>query len=114
MPCWLSSINCPSTGGAPTASLPTLTRVRACPSCVIVPPGITACPPLRNMLRRCESSTREEMAMAQLYDCRDAFAAALEDIATHDLRICAVVNDSVGSSKVADFGKRFPERLINV
>jgi len=52
--------------------------------------------------------------MTQLYDCRDAFAAALEDIATHDLRICAVVNDSVGSSKIADFGKRFPDRLINV
>jgi transketolase len=54
------------------------------------------------------------MVMAQLHDCRDAFAAALEDIAKHDLRICAVVNDSVGSSKVAGFGKRFPERLINV
>jgi transketolase len=54
------------------------------------------------------------MAMAQLYDCRDAFAAALEDIATHDPRICAVVNDSVGSSKVSNFGKRFPDRLINV
>lgn len=52
--------------------------------------------------------------MSQLYDCRDAFAAALEDIATHDRRICAVVNDSVGSSKVGSFGKRFPERLINV
>jgi transketolase len=54
------------------------------------------------------------MIMAQLYDCRDAFAAALEDIATHDPRICAVVNDSVGSSKVSNFGKRFPDRLINV
>jgi transketolase len=52
--------------------------------------------------------------MPQLYDCRDAFAAALEDIATHDTRICAVVNDSVGSSKIPNFGKRFPDRLINV
>ena len=52
--------------------------------------------------------------MPKLYDCRDAFAAALEDIAVHDGRICAVVNDSVGSSKVGQFGKRFPERLINV
>lgn len=52
--------------------------------------------------------------MTQLYDCRDAFAAALEEIATQDRRICAVVNDSVGSSKVANFGKRFPDRLINV
>jgi transketolase len=52
--------------------------------------------------------------MSQLYDCRDAFAAALEDIAVHDARICAVVNDSVGSSKISNFGKRFPDRLINV
>lgn len=52
--------------------------------------------------------------MSQSYDCRDAFAAALEDIATHDRRVCAVVNDSVGSSKIVNFGKRFPERLINV
>jgi transketolase len=57
---------------------------------------------------------REEMVMSQLYDCRDAFAAALEDIALQDARVCAVVNDSVGSSKVSNFGKRFPERLINV
>jgi transketolase len=52
--------------------------------------------------------------MTQLFDCRDAFAAALEDIATRDPRICAVVNDSVGSSKISNFGKRFPDRLINV
>lgn len=54
------------------------------------------------------------MAAAKLHDCRDAFAAALEDIATNDLRICAVVNDSIGSSKISGFGKRFPDRLINV
>lgn len=52
--------------------------------------------------------------MSQRYDCRDAFAAALEEIAIHDPRICAVVNDSVGSSKISNFGKRFPDRLINV
>jgi transketolase len=52
--------------------------------------------------------------MPKLYDCRDAFAAALEDIAAKDPRVCAVVNDSVGSSKVGQFGKRFPDRLINV
>lgn len=52
--------------------------------------------------------------MNQLYDCRDAFAAALEEIAGQNRQVCAVVNDSVGSSKVANFGKRFPERLINV
>jgi transketolase len=59
-------------------------------------------------------SLTEEMVMTPLYDCRDAFAAALEDMATHDPRVCAVVNDSVGSSKISNFGKRFPERLINV
>jgi transketolase len=52
--------------------------------------------------------------VTQLFDCRDAFTAALEDLAAHDARICAVVNDSVGSSKLGNFGKRFPERLINV
>jgi transketolase len=52
--------------------------------------------------------------MTPLYDCRDAFAAALEEMAVQDGRVCAVVNDSVGSSKVGQFGKRFPERLINV
>ena len=52
--------------------------------------------------------------MSALFDCRDAFAQALEDVALRDPRICAVVNDSVGSSKIADFAKRFPERLVNV
>ena len=52
--------------------------------------------------------------MSSLFDCRDAFAQALEDVALHDSRVCAVVNDSVGSSKIGDFAKRFPERLINV
>jgi transketolase len=52
--------------------------------------------------------------MNALFDCRDAFAQALEEVAMRDPRICAVVNDSVGSSKIADFAKRFPERLINV
>jgi transketolase len=52
--------------------------------------------------------------MAPLFDCRDTFAATLEDLAAHDPRICAVVNDSIGSSKVSGFAKRFPARLINV
>ena len=47
--------------------------------------------------------------MSALFDCRDAFAEALEDVALHDPRICAVVNDSVGSSKIGDFARRFPE-----
>ena len=52
--------------------------------------------------------------MTTLHDCRDAFSSTLIDIAAHDDRIVAVVNDSVGSSKLGDFAQRFPERLINV
>ena len=48
------------------------------------------------------------------FDCRDAFAAALENVAERDQRIVAVVNDSVGSSKLTGFKKRFPERMVNV
>ena len=49
-----------------------------------------------------------------LYDCRDAWVATLVDLAAHDNRIVAVVNDSVGSSKLGAFQKAFPDRLINV
>jgi transketolase len=51
---------------------------------------------------------------AQRHDCRDAFAATLIELAEADPRIVAVVNDSVGSSKLGGFRSRFPERLINV
>jgi transketolase len=49
-----------------------------------------------------------------LSDCRDAWARTLEDLAANDQRIVAVVNDSVGSSKLGGFQKKFPDRLINV
>lgn len=49
-----------------------------------------------------------------LYDCRDAFAKTLEALAEADDRVVAVVNDSVGSSKLGGFKKRWPERLVNV
>lgn len=48
------------------------------------------------------------------FDCRDAWAQTLESLAQDDPRIVAVVNDSVGSSKLGGFQKKFPERLINV
>ncbi len=51
---------------------------------------------------------------AKLFDCRDAFAETLERLAEKDERIVVVVNDSVGSSKVGGFKKKFPDRLINV
>lgn len=52
--------------------------------------------------------------MSQLHDCRDAFAATLEELAAADPRIVAVCNDSVGSSKLGGFRARFPARLVNV
>ena len=52
--------------------------------------------------------------MSALYDCRDAFAQTLEALGADDERVVVVVNDSVGSSKVGGFKKRFPERLVNV
>jgi transketolase len=52
--------------------------------------------------------------MSALYDCRDAFVDTLVELATGDSRIVAVVNDSVGSSKLGAFKAAFPERLVNV
>jgi len=51
---------------------------------------------------------------AALFDCRDAFAGALEGLAEADPRIVAVVNDSLGSSKLTGFQQRWPERTVNV
>ncbi len=52
--------------------------------------------------------------MSGLADCRIAFAEALVALAAADPRIVAVANDSVGSSNLRDFKRRFPERLVNV
>jgi len=49
-----------------------------------------------------------------LHDCRDAWVEALVELAETDARIVAVVNDSVGSSKLGPFQEQFPDRLINV
>ena len=51
---------------------------------------------------------------ADLFDCRDAYVRTVEDLAANDDRIVAVVNDSVGSSKLGKFRDRFPDRLVNV
>lgn len=50
----------------------------------------------------------------KLHDCRDAFTATLEDLGAANADVVAVCNDSVGSSKLAGFRDRFPDRLINV
>ena len=52
--------------------------------------------------------------MSALADCRVAFAETLVALAEADARIVAVVNDSVGSSNLKEFKRRFPDRLINV
>lgn len=52
--------------------------------------------------------------MSDLFDCRDAFQRTLMDLAGADERIVAVVNDSVGSSKLGEFEKEYPDRTINV
>jgi transketolase len=49
-----------------------------------------------------------------LFDCRDAFSTTLESLAEADQRIVTVVSDSVGSSKLVNFRKRWPERMVNV
>jgi len=55
-----------------------------------------------------------QIEKAKLYDCRDAFTETLEALAAANKDIVAVVNDSVGSSKLTGFRDKFPERLINV
>jgi transketolase len=49
-----------------------------------------------------------------LYDCRDAFANTMIQLAELDDRVVVVVNDSLGSSNLGGFAQRFPQRTINV
>ncbi|MFK8081842.1 MAG: transketolase family protein [Granulosicoccus sp.] len=50
----------------------------------------------------------------RLHDCRDAFVATLYEEANRNSQIVAVCNDSVGSSKLAEFATTWPDRLVNV
>jgi len=50
----------------------------------------------------------------KLFDCRDAFSKTLEALAAEDSRVCAVVNDSLSSTKLKDFKAQFPSRFVNV
>ena len=52
--------------------------------------------------------------MSNLHDCRQAFSETLLEIAAADPRIVVVANDSIGSSNLKEFQKRFPDRLVNV
>jgi transketolase len=50
----------------------------------------------------------------ELFDCREAFTDTLLELASLDPRVIAVVNDSVGSTKVSKLASVMPERVINV
>lgn len=54
------------------------------------------------------------LTRSEYKDCRTAWSETLSELAKADDRIVAVVNDSIGSSKLGDFAKAFPERTINV
>lgn len=51
---------------------------------------------------------------AKKFDCRDAYSSALEQMAAVDPRVCAVVNDSVSSTKLKRFSGLYPGRFVNV
>ena len=51
---------------------------------------------------------------ARLYDCREAFAESLTELARADPRVVVVCNDSLGSSNLVAFAAEFPKRLVNV
>ena len=51
---------------------------------------------------------------ATRHDCRDAFVDTLLDLVGSDPRVVAVVNDSLGSTKVTKVAKAYPDRVINV
>jgi transketolase len=55
-----------------------------------------------------------EPVKAGLFDCRDAFASTLLELAGRDERVVAVVNDSVSSTKLKGFRDRYPGRFVNV
>jgi len=60
------------------------------------------------------SSGASTIAKPELFDCRDAYMSALEEMAAIDMRVCAVANDSVSSAKLKNFKAKFPDRFVNV
>lgn len=69
---------------------------------------------LVNTSERSSARVVVDRSEPDLFDCRDAFSKALEDLASANPRICAVVNDSVSSTKLKNFRSRFPDRFVNV
>ncbi len=60
------------------------------------------------------STTTDQPLKPQLFDCRDAYARTLEDLAAKDSRVSVVINDSLSSAKMKDFRDKYPERFVNV
>jgi transketolase len=60
------------------------------------------------------SSPSSSTVGQQLFDCRDAYMNALEEMAAADPRVCAVANDSLSSAKLKNFKEKFPDRFVNV
>ena len=56
----------------------------------------------------------QEAEKQRLFDCRDAYAKALEEMAANDARVSVVINDSLSSAKMKDFKAKYPERFVNV
>lgn len=54
------------------------------------------------------------MPVSERFDCRKAFSETLVALASADPRIVAVANDSIGSSNLKEFKRKFPDRLVNV
>ena len=57
---------------------------------------------------------KSEAHEGRLFDCRDAYAKTLEEMASQDVRVCVVINDSLSSAKMKDFKSKYPARFINV
>ena len=60
------------------------------------------------------AAVSEKVGEPVLFDCRDAYAAALEEMAGKDQRVCAVINDSLSSAKLKGFKTKYPDRFVNV
>lgn len=60
------------------------------------------------------STNQQEVLSSKLFDCREAYAQALEEMAAKDSRVAVVINDSLSSAKMKDFKAKYPERFINV
>ncbi len=59
-------------------------------------------------------SEKEIQKPQELFDCRDAYADALVEMAERDHRVCVVVNDSLSSAKMKNFMTKYPARFVNV